>query len=1002
MKSFFTNICVIVYILFSPVIAMAQNKIITGKVTSYDTNQPLEAAIVAEKGTTNATQTTANGTYTLTISDTSKVIVFILVGYEKKEVQIGNERVINATLKSKVNNLDETVVVAYGEARKSEISGSQTRVGSREIEDIPIASIDLILQGKVAGLYIESNSGQPGGSANVVLRGIGSISAGSNPLYVVDGIPINKDIGVGVVYTANGLAGVNPEDIEDITVLKDASATAIYGSRGGNGVILITTKKGKAGKTQFHFDYEYGVNNIAYDNIAKPLNATQFTTLTRQGLMNAGYTDSAANVELNGLGANRGANTDWLKEVTQSGRQKSYNLSVEGGDEKTQFYISGGYFSQQGNTISSYFDRYSGSLKLNHRVNKRLKFGANLIVSSHYTTTPYQSAFFRSPIMSAYFNLPYMRPYDSTGKPNISTQEFYAAYNPIAISKYDNNHLRNTKVIGGVDGEYKIAEGLKFTSNLSLDVNNTNELTYNNPFYGDAAATQGYLYQANNEQINWVWTNMLQYQKKFKNDDISVNIKAGHEAQQSQQNDLEAGGVGFPPNTTLQVLSVASTPKTAYSLIDEYSFESYFSNASVAYQSKYLLTGSYRNDGSSRFGINNRYGNFYSVGGSWIISKENFMKNIKVISTLRLRSSYGQNGNASIGSYAWLALSGYTTGASYNGNTGSNPTNPGNNNLTWEKNNPFDIGIDGGLFNDRLIIGADYYNRKTSDLLLNVPVSLTTGFSSKLANVGAMQNKGLELTLSAAIIKSKPVTWNANFNIAFNTNKITELYNNEDIINSNHTILRVGESAQTFYMPLWAGVDPATGGPLWYTDSTRKTTTSDVANAKASIAGNFQPKYFGAFTNTLSWKNFTLSFQVNFVMGGKVYDRWARYLQSDGANPSFNQTTAALSAWTKPGMVTDVPEYVYGNTSNSNYASTRYIYDGSYIRIKHLTLAYNCPSHLLSKYKINVLNVYLKVTNLYTWVKDKRVDFDPDVTNGVGDLNIPNIRSVIGGIKLSF
>lgn len=978
----------------------AQAKTITGKIVDEETKSPLEDVIIRTQNGKNATKSKADGTFSLSIQTDDNVLMISYVGYEKQEFRIGNSSIVNVSLKPSEQSLKDVVVVAYGEASKRQMTGSVAKVSAKQLENVPMSSLDLILQGTVPGLQVSSYSGQPGGQADVRIRGIGSITAGSNPLYVVDGIPINSGtLGNGLTWTSNSLAGINPNDIESISVLKDAAATAIYGSRGGNGVIIITTKKGKAGKTKFRFDTDYGINKLAFNKLAKPLNASQYRTLTYEGLINAGYTDSAAQDQLNSIGANDGHDTRWLDEVTQTGAQNSYNLSVSGGDERTQFFLSGGYFKQQGTTIQSGFNRHSGSFKLQHRVNDRLKLNTNLMLSSSRQKTPYQSAYFRSPITSAYFLLPFASPYDSTGEVNMDNDVFFMIFNPVAIAKLDNNYLKNTKVIGGLGGEYNIMKGLVFSSKLNLDLNLTKEMFYMNPFYGDADFVSGSMSMANTSERNMVWTNMFSYHRDLMKNKAALDIKAGHEAQESEREVLYAYGEGFPLNTSIQVLSAAANPKGVSSSISQYAFESYFSNLSFSLHSKYLFSASFRRDGSSRFGSKTRFGNFYSIGGSWILSEEDFLKNNRYINVLRLRGSYGRNGNANIDNYVNRATYGF--GANYNGAVGIAPNTPGNDRLTWEKNSPLDIGLDATLLNNRLNLTIDWYHRKTSDLLLNVPVSQTSGFTEQLSNIGAMVNNGLEVTLDGTIIKSRNFNWNANFNIAFNKNKITALYKDQEF-QQEVFIYRVGESVQSFYLPIWAGVDPQNGDALWYTDSTKTAKTNDYTKAKRAIAGNTQPKFFGALTNSLTYKNISLSFQFNYVYGNHIYRYWSGYFVSDGANPLVNQTTEALDRWQKPGDVTNTPKYVYDNTSRSNNRSTRYMFDGTYLRLRNISLSYSVPSRYLKRHKVNSLGVYLRATNLLTWAKDKRITFDPDVSDGTTDMNLPNMKSLIMGINLEF
>lgn len=1000
MKTILLKSFLLFFITSCPLILLAQSKTITGKITDAETKEALENVVIREKDGKNATKSKADGTFRLNVEAGVKSLLVSYVGYEKKEIVIGNATELNIAMNASSQLLKDVVVVAYGETSQKQVTGSIAKVSAKQLENIPMPSLDLLLQGSVPGLQVSSYSGQPGGQADVRIRGIGSITAGSNPLYVVDGIPINTGtLGDGLTWTSNSLAGINPNDIESISVLKDAAATAIYGSRGGNGVIIITTKKGKAGKTKFRFDTDYGFNKLAFNKLAKPLNASQYRALTYEGLINAGYTDSAAQDQLNSIGANDGHDTRWLDEVTQTGAQNSYNLSISGGDERTQFFLSGGYFKQQGTTIQSGFNRYSGSFKLQHRVNDRLKLNTNLLLSSSGQKTPYQSAYFRSPITAAYFMLPFASPYDSTGEVNMDNDVFFMIFNPVAIAKLDNNYLKNTKVIGGLGGDYTIMKGLVFSSKLNLDLNLTKEMLYMNPFYGDADFVSGSMSMANTSVRNMVWTNILGYHRDLLNNKASLDIKAGHEAQESEREALYAYGQGFPLNTSIQVLSAAANPQAVSSSISQYAFESYFSNVSFSLHSKYLLSASFRRDGSSRFGSKTRFGNFYSIGGSWILSEEDFLKNNRYINVLRLRGSYGQNGNANIDNYVNRPTYGF--GANYNGSVGIAPNTPGNDRLTWEKNNPLDIGLDATLLNNRLNVTIDWYHRKTSDLLLNVPVSQTSGFTEQLSNIGAMVNKGLELTLDGMVMKSRNFNWNANFNIAFNKNKITALYKDQEF-QQEVFMYRVGESVQSFYLPIWAGVDPQNGDALWYTDSTKTAKTNDYTKAKRAIAGNTQPKFFGALTNNLTYKNISLSFQFNYVYGNHIYRYWSGYFVSDGANPLVNQSTESLDRWQKPGDVTNTPKYVYDNTSRSNNRSTRYLFDGTYVRLRNISLSYSVPSRYLKRHKVNNLGLYVRATNLFTWAKDKRITFDPDVSDGTTDMNLPNMKSLVMGINLEF
>lgn len=975
---------------------------ISGIVTDASTGEPIVGVSVLEKNNKNFTSTGNDGSYTIGTGNTANdTITFTFLGYESKSIPAGKSAVINVQLKVDFKTLNEVVVVAYGESTQRELTGSITKVDAKKLADVPIASVDMILQGQVAGLQVASYSGQPGGEVNIKLRGVGSITAGSSPLFVVDGIPINSGVvgdGFNVTWTSNSLAGINPNDIASISVLKDASATAIYGSRGANGVIIITTKKGKAGKTKFNFDSYFGVNNIAFNGNVRPMNTAEFVGQTIEGMVNAGYGEIKIDNILENIDASSTANTDWLDLVTQTGFQNSYNLSAQGGDERTQFYISTGYFNQEGVTIDSRFKRLSGSLNLEHKISDRFNIQTSLLMSRSEQNTPFQSGFFRAPILSAYILLPMMDAYDSLGNANINEDDLYTLYNPIAIEDLDTNYYNNKKIIGSIGADYEIIKNLKLLTRISLDQNYTDEFLYANPFYGDGIAVGGWAQGSYTDIDNWTWTNILDYSKTFLGTNLEMDLKLGHEAQQSKQKILSAYGESYPPNTLINVLSAAAVPAFISSSKFDYSFESYFSNAQFGYKQKYYLSGTLRRDGSSRFGINNRYGSFYSVGAAWNIDEEAFFQKINFISSMHIKTSYGQNGNSEIGNYAWRAY--YSYFGSYNGAPTSNPAAIGNDNLTWEKSNPFNIGVDIGFLKDRINITAEWYHRTTTDLLLNVPVSLSSGFGTQLQNVGAMENKGIEISAEASIIEQRNFKWTLGGNFATNKNEITALYKDQEFITDY--LYRVGESYGTFYMPLWAGVDSENGDALWYTDSTKTATTNIIDSVSQAAAGNSLPKFFGSLNTQLSWKGFTLGAQLNYVFGNQIYDIWGFLFASDGAFPLYNQYNTALDSWENPGDESNAPQYVYYNNSGSNTTSSRYLFDGDYIRLRDVTLGYDFNSTVVNKLHLNTLKIYVKGTNMLTWTKEKNLPFDPDVSNGYGDANLPNIKTITGGINIGF
>lgn len=982
----------------------AQNGItITGKVTDSKNGAPLVGVTVRVKETSTTTVTGEDGSFRIHANSKQNVLVFSYIGYANEEVNIGNKTTISVALSTEDKKLQEVVVVAYGAQDKSKLTGSVAKVDGKEFENVPLVSVDAMLQGKVAGLQSVASSGQPGALQEIRIRGIGSINASSEPLYVIDGIPANTGDFSRNTTTSNALAGLNPNDIESVSVLKDASAASLYGSRAANGVILITTKKGRAGKTKVSFAGEYGFSNASYiNNLGKPLDWNQYTALTTEGLSNATGGDTATiNFYLDALGKNNGHNVNWMNLVTRQGITQQYNIAVSGGDSRTTFYFSGGYFQQQAVVIGSDFSRYSGDLNLRHKLNDKISVGISLNVSHSDQTTPSQSANFRSPVLAAYYLRPYQYPYNPDGSLNYSTATFEQIYNPLAIVHYDWTKLGNTKMIGAFTGDYDILKGLRFSTRLGIDYFTLEEPSYENPYFGDAVTLGGNSTNYYTRVFNWVWTNTLDYHKDIdKNGDLAADLKIGYEAQKSTEYDISASGNQVPQLTSLPA-PPTSSPVLAIGSGTDYSFSSAFSNLQFNYKNRYFLSGSLRRDGSSRFGSDNRYGTFWSVGGAWNIDKENFFDNIKYISALKLRASYGTNGNANIGNYTWRELYGF--GADYNKSPGSAPASVGNANLTWEQNKPFDVGLELGVLKNRLNIEADYYIRKTTKLLQSVPLSLTSGFGSYLDNIGSMENKGIELTLNATPILSKMFRWDISFNIALNKNKVTSLNDNQDIVSLPY-IIRVGQDVQSIYTYIWAGADPQTGEPLWYTDGTKKSTTSDVTKVQNAIIGSASPKGFGGLNTTFSYGNLSLNAQFNYQYGNLLFNSWGFLNESDGAFFSLNQDLKEYERrWQKAGDKTDVPQYIAGNQSQSNTTSSRYFYKGDYIRLRNVTLAYQIPKSFLNKIKIDNAQLYVRGTNLWTKTFDKNLTFDPEQPiNGFNDLQILMQKTVSFGLNLNF
>lgn len=1000
---------------------LAQSRTVTGRVTDAN-GAPIAGASVQVKGTNAGTVTKTDGTYSINVPGNSRTLTISALGQTAQDVAINGQATVNVSLNaSSERSLQEVVVVGYGTQRRRDLTGSVASVKAADIENKPFSSVDKALQGQVPGLQSVAGSGAPGANQQILIRGISSINASNSPLWVVDGVILNTGDVSRLTTTANLLSTLNPNDLESITVLKDAASTSIYGSRGANGVILVTTKRGRAGKTKFRFDAEAGSSDIAYKNPKyRSLTASEYLMITGEGLGNAGYDQATIDATLKALGKGNGTDFNWLNALTQKGTQQQYNLSASGGTDKSTFYMSGGYFKQGGVSIKTDLERYNGAIRLTNQATDRLSLNMNLDGGFVRQHTPLAGGAFGNPILSSYFILPTLSAYKADGSYNILTPDFptSSTYNTVALANMDKRYLKQFSLRGSVGAEYKILNNLRFNTNFGTDYNTLEEDQYNNPFYGDGAVlapnsptsgpniqynftSTGRAYDYYTRYFNWTWTNTLNYRQNFSaNGDFYGNIKVGYESQQSRGYLTGLQNTGFPLTMLLQYPASAATPKTATAQITDYSFLSQFAIADFNYHDRFILSGSYRRDGSSRFSPDHKYGSFWSVGGSWNVDREEFMRDIGFVSQLKLRASYGVNGNAGIGNYDYFQTYGF--GFNYNSAPGSAPSNVGNPNLTWELNKPLDVGLDVTVLKNRLGITADYYNRKSEDLLLDVQLSRTSGFLSQRKNAGSMSNKGFELGINGTPVQFKDFTWNVNFNFAANKNKVTSLPDGKDISNGSF-LYRVGYDVQSFYVRQYAGVDPANGDPLWYTDSTGKSTTNNYSGAKRFLYGSASPKYFGGFTNTFRYKGFTLEAQLYYNFGNYVQDSWGAYYVGAGFGATFNKVARVLDRWTTPNQVTDIPKYVYGGNKSFQSFSTFYLNQGDFIRLRDLRLGYDLPKSIVSKAKISTASIYVRGSNLWTWVKDKNLPFDPEQGSASQtNLNVFIPKTITVGVNLGF
>jgi TonB-linked SusC/RagA family outer membrane protein len=1003
------KISLFIVFLCSFVFVVAQNKVITGKVTDANAN-PLASVSVVVKGTNIGTFTKPDGTFSINVPSNRRVLIFSYTDLSTEEVNIGNQNSLTVSLKSVEKTLQEVVVTGYGvPQRRKNTTAAISTVSGKELENKPYPSVDKMLQGKVPGLVAPQQSGQPGGDQQIRIRGIGSISAGANPLFVIDGVILNTGDLSRLTTTANTLAGINANDIEDVTILKDAQATALYGSRGANGVILITTKTGKVGKTKFRADAEIGFTRYAdVPPAGRGLNADEWLMLYEEGLRNAGFTQANIDAQLISFGKGTGIDTDWFDLVTRQGQQQQYNLSASGGEGKTTFYISGGYFKQEASVKGSDFKRYSAAANFKHTASNKLTIGLNLNGNSSIEHAPFNGGAFANPTGAIAFLRPTMKPYNDDGTINITRTgniNFNSGvYNPLYGIENDQKNLNTVQFRGNVNAEYAILQNLKLTTRYGVDYNTLNEFRFDNPFHGDARTLGGRGLASDTRVFNWTSTTQLLYNLyPDRKKDFKIDASIGYEAQKSKTEALDASANSYPPTSQLPLSVNAATVTNGKLTASDYDFTSIISTAAINYKGRYIVSGSFRRDGSSRFSENNRFGNFWSVGGAWNIDREDFFPETNIVNNLKLRASYGITGNANITNYGWRQTFGY--GANYNGLPGGTFNSVGNSELTWEGNKQFDIGIDGSFLKNRITVVADYYRRVSSDLLFADPLSLVTGFTSITRNIGEVENKGFEISISATPVSTKDFHWDISFNISHNKNKVTKLPGGKDIIDqTNPFILRVGEPFQNYYGRVYVGVDPANGDPLWYKDSThtiivnnRSLATREVLKGKTAA-----PKYYGGFSNTLTYKGFSVTADLFYNYGNYVSDGWVFYL-IDGVDPLQEKYAINLQRWQKPGDITTVPKYVYGATNNSSSFSTRFLQKGDFMRLRNITIGYSLNSNILSKLHLSSLNFYIRGTNLWTKTYDKNLTIDPEQgVNAQSNLDIYYTKSITAGLNMGF
>ena len=993
----------------------AQGLKVTGVVTEAATNEPVPFATVSLKGATVGVSTDINGYYEIDAT-ADGVLIFSFIGLKTTEVPIEGRAVVSCLMESDAETLDEVVVTGYGTYTKKEFTGSASVLRTDKVKDMPTVSAVNRLTGTTPGVQITSSSGQPGSTETIRIRGMGSINAGNEPLFVIDGVPVSNgsisSVGSAAVGTSI-LSTISPSDIESMTVIKDAAAASLYGSRAANGVIVITTKRGAQGATKFNFKMDMGFSNMAVD-YRPTLSGDERAKVLLMGLHNVGLSD--AQITAGGydyfITKPWSGWTDWKDLFLRTGKTQNYEMSISGGSEKTRIFASLSYSDQEGITRGSSYERVTG------RVNASHKFGPFSIDVSSMITSISQRIDLEggtvSPFASmAFYISPADYPYNQDGSFNTSTgfsMLYGAQNNPLLAAAH--NYTKNSpfRTFNTLTASLNLFDGFTVKQVVSYDFMNSEGRNWTDPRTGPGMNSNGTYYRTSANYKKLISQTQAMYDKTFANRH-NLSVLFSFEAEDYQSELVTATGTNYA-NYLFPEIANAGT-KVGSSSTSEYGLISYVSRLNYNYDHRYYLSASYRRDGSSRLGVNSRWGDFWSVSGSWRLSEESFWQNSigKLFTDARVRASYGENGTLPSSLFGHLGL--FNFGYNYLDIPGYAEGSIAYPDLSWERNLAFNIGFDFTIYN-RFNFIVEYYNRDTKDLLMSRAISQITGFGSMLQNVGAMNNKGVELSFDTYIIRNNDFDWTVSANAYHNVNKLVSLVDGQTEMMSYPFIRKVGLPYNTFHALERAGIDPNTGQQLYYkntpikdangniTGYDRSTTASTGAAAKVPV-GQLEPKWSGGITNSFSYRGIDLSFTLSFAFGGHVYDHYGPY-QGDGAYYAYTGGLGTYNdinkMWQKPGDNAELPRFVYNNSFSF---SDRWLLPTDHLRLKNITLAYSLPQKWVKKVKLSSARFYSSAVNLFT-IKSKKLYVDPESSPGGGLLTgeTPSLRTITFGVELGF
>ena len=1039
---------------------------VTGTVTAADDGSTIAYANVQEEGTTNLVFTDDNGKFSINVPADGNLIVSF-IGYVTQKVPVNGKAVVNIVLAPEAVQLDETIVVAYGTAKKGTYTGAASVLKADAIQDVPTTSFENALNGKIAGVQITQSSGQAGAASSIRIRGIGSMNASNEPLYVIDGVPVNSgDTGQMSDYvsgTSNNIMNtLNPSDIESITVLKDAAASSLYGSRAANGVILVTTKRGKMGKPTITFKASVGITpSWAYNNyeVASPQDQIQieYEIFHDYRVNGSGYTEERASQyalnqlntrfgkhgykftadgtdryahinidvlesddpEINArLQERKGKFYDWEKELFRTAVFQTYDLSVSGGTESTSYYSSFAYTSDKGRAITNQFERLAGRVNVVQKVGKHVELQTNINIArteqegfndTRNTNTNYFMQT-RNLLWPFYWPTNY-----KTG--DLFTDRFGSlARNHVYYKDKWENSSVNFKVQAAEKLTVHLFDCLDLSSNFSYDNTEVKDHVYYSAEHFNGSSVNGSVDEMSTNYEVVTSTTLLNFNKTF-GDKHNLSAMVGFEAENKKTVFQRSSGENLPTSALNTVSTAGTLDANAYRWGS--SIASIISKVDYQYDGRYFVSGSFRRDGSSKLAPATRWGNFWSVAASWKINNEKFMRDINWISNLRIRGSYGINGTFPSDNYGWRSLASYTY--KYNGNPGSALSNVPNENLSWETSYTTNVALEFGFWDQRLYGTVEYYNRDSKGLLQDVPISTITGFSSTLQNIGEINNRGWEFEIGGDIIKTKDWNWSASFTGALLKSEVTELYGGNPINWSDPTggDARVafryaeGHSTLAVYGREWAGVDPQTGDNVWYMNDPEDDTKGDFLyngrgatltkdKANQTFLADLNPKFQGGFNTNVSWKGIDLGLNFIYKLGSKLYDAAEKDVDDDGYYwERIRSKRVAENRWTTPGQITDIPKISGLDLEDAMGTSSRHIHKGDFLRLKNVSLSYNFPKHLVNKVGLGSARVYFNGQNLFTVAAYKEVD--PEVNQyGSRGWETPFGKTYTFGVEFTF